>query len=185
MKYIPLTGTTPTNFTPTFIFSNISGKDLTFTVEGGGTKSFRMFQAGDVFETNFSGQGDIECAEILTDGRALVIGDPGALQPTQVRMIKVRPTERIYELNDFESESLQPLLLHPTADQLNVDSAADLQFNLKVQTFANNAVQTKNFQNVTVQANRRGTLAPSNWNNLPGSQLKLQLLRPQNLRIIE
>ncbi|MFP3904847.1 MAG: hypothetical protein ACLFWB_11450, partial [Armatimonadota bacterium] len=179
MKFVPLTGTTPTNYPDTFIFSNINNKNLTFTIEGSGNKSFRMFQAGDVFEANFSGQGDIRCEKILSDERALVIGDPGALQPIMLKLIKVLPSERVYQMDNFGLISTQAIKLQPTAENLNVESAANLRFNMEFATFADNAMQSQAFRNVAVQANQKGVVAPTNWNNLRTSELKLQLLNPK------
>lgn len=178
MKYVPLTGTTPTNFPPTFIFSNITGKDLTFTVEGAGNKTLRMFQAGDVFEANFAGHGDIRCEKILSDERSLVLTNPEVLNPLFLLLIKVRPSERVYRMENLNWMGTEGIKLNPTSEKLNVLSAENLRFNMQFQTFAGNAVQTQSFRNVAIQANQLGEVSPTNWNNLPASQLNLKLLNP-------
>lgn len=178
MKFVPLTGTTPTDHPDTFIFSDITGGDLTFTVQGAGNKSFRMFQSGDVFEANFSGQGDLRCGQILTDERTLEILAPDALNPGLIRMIKVLPSERVFQMENLNWISTEGIKLHPTADSIDVLSAENLRFNMQFETFTQNAVQTQSFRNVAIQANQKGVVSPTNWNNLRGSQLNLKLLNP-------
>jgi len=186
IKFIPFTGTTPANYPDTFIFNNSNGKNLTFTIAGTGSKTFRMFMAGDVFRANFNGQGQVIMNKILTNTRSLEIPAPGALKPISIRCIKVMAADRVFDVTNFRNLGNQKLLILPAANgsSLNVETGSAAQFNLQLQTFAGGANKLIMFPNISTQANSRATLQPSSWTNLPASQLNLQLRNLQNNQII-
>ena len=60
MEFNPLTGNIgPSNFPRMFIFNKANNKSLTFDIAGGGSKALRVFMNGNVFESEFNGQGQI------------------------------------------------------------------------------------------------------------------------------
>jgi len=72
-----------------------------------------------------------------------------------------------------------------TADSgaLQVQTGTAGLFDLRVETFANGQVGQALFRGIATQANSRAQLAPSDWNNLPGTSLNLNLRFLNNQQI--
>jgi hypothetical protein len=186
MRFIPAQAAgTPYNGPGIFIFNNASNKNLTFTVGGGGQKALSFFQPGDVFRTEFAGQGQLKLNNILTPTRNLELPNPGALQPSRIRFIRAEAAERVFELQNLnlgDAAAVMGIAIEEN-NALEVLTAAAGRFDLRVETFAGNQLGQALFRNIATQMNSRAQLAPENWNNLGGSRLNLNLRGLNNQQI--
>jgi len=187
MKYVAFMGPEiPPGYPDIFIFSNATGKSLTFNVSGTGQKLCRFFMPGDVLEVQAGGQGQIILQNILTNQRGLQIPNPGALQLLSIQSIKVLTFDRGYLLNNFRNLGANKLLLLSKADgnSLDIESNGALQCNLLLSSFAAGKAVQGSFSNIEFAANSRATLQPPAWTALATGELGLQLRNLQNNQLI-
>lgn len=163
-----------------FIFNRANNKSLTFTVAGGGQKSLSFFQPGNVFVTDFAGQGQLRFGRLLTPQRTLELPNPAALQPSQVRLIHVLAADRVLELQNLNLGN-QPASIGMADDNnLQVQTGAAARFDLRLETFANNAVGQRLYRGIATEAASRALLTPQNWNALGTTALQLNLRNLNN-----
>lgn len=184
MRYVPVQAAGQEYTGPAiFIFSNATNKNLTFTVAGGGPKRLSFFQPGSVFRAEFAGQGQLRLNRILTPTRSLELPSPPALQPSQIHVIHVQAAERVYNLQGLNLGAGAAQVSIIDDNQLQVQTGTAGLFDLRVETFANGQVGQALFRGIATQANSRAQLAPSDWNNLPGTSLNLNLRFLNNQQI--
>jgi hypothetical protein len=177
MRFIPLTrGEQPYQGPAIFIFNGAANKTLTFTVGGGGMKRLSLFQPGNVFRTDFAGQGQLRFVRILTPTRALELPNPAALQPSQIRIVQAQANERLFELGNLNLGNVGAVVTpSDLGDSLTVQAGAQAQFSLRAETFAGGQTTQARFMNISVQGGRRAILQPQNWNSLGTTSLQLNL----------
>lgn len=178
MRFIPTTmGEQPYVGPAIFIFNNSANKSLTFTVGGAGQKTLSLFQPGNVFRANFTGQGQVRLNNILAPTRSLEIPNPPGLQPSEITIIAQRPVaERVLDLQNLALGNAAVVVTPVgTGDTLDVQTGADARFSLRTETFAGGRLSQGQFRGIMVQGGRRALLTPQDWNNLGATSLQLDL----------
>lgn len=187
MKFIPLTGNVQNfNYPDMFIFNNAQGRTLNFSMAQGNKAKFQLFQAGDLFQVEFAGAGQIGVQNLLTNTRALNLPAPDQLRPTKMQMIKVADVDRVFDINNIRNLTREHILLQPAPDgsALDIQAPPQLQFDMRLETFANRNNVVGQFMGLTLDANSQAKIAPAQWATINTGQLNVQLRERGSNRVL-
>ncbi len=183
MKFIPLTGgPVPPDAPQTFIFSEASGKSLTFNLQGAQAKVFRCFMPGSAFVAEGTGSGEVQVRNIVRDDRELSLPDPAAFQPTRLLIIKsLAIGDRVFELQNLRNLGAQSLQLIPAANGSSIIIICQQggQFDMTLHGRRGQGMHQTTFGNIALQAGTKAILQPTQWGNLSAGDLDLQIRNRQ------
>jgi len=183
-------GPVPDSYPHTWLFTNASGKTLTFEVAGApqGTE-VHFIQKGVV--TTMTARGAslrFSATGVNTPAHRLSIANPGAARIEQLRVIAApnQSEERTFEIRNIGADLDQALEIGLSADRSELQilnrsgRAAALQVTLRAD--AANSHSTTRALAVNLAANQAGGLKPAAWRALNTQTLDLELRTLQGVR---
>ena len=164
-----------------FVFSQPTGKTLSFDLAGDGAKRASFFSAGRILSVEATGAGQLQISGI---GQlpAVQIPDPSALMPTSLRYIRSREGgDRMFDLTDLRGLGSQLLRMVPSGDgrELDIQAAPGALFDLNIQGPSGQGMHQASYADVPLEAGGGLLLSPINWGQLSTSELRLQLRNVQ------
>ncbi|MGD9495889.1 MAG: hypothetical protein AB7Y46_06240 [Armatimonadota bacterium] len=169
-----------------YVFSEPSGKTLTFSIAGQGAKALNLFSAGHLLAVEASGAGQLQFSG-FGQLPGVQIQNPSQLGPIALRYIRSQASgDRLFDVRNLRNLGTQPLLLRGSQDgrDLLLQGAPGLLFNVDVQGPIGRGAQSVRYADVLLQEGA-GRFGPLNWGQLNQSALNLQLLNAQTNQLLQ